>query len=244
MVESLGALVLRVGGWSCPAPKGAMPKRCPTRNRCSVIKHRPADVVAQPLVVKDKFAYRFRKLLPLPVALEPPCSRAPVFRHGSTRGLDGIGRGAKLVRGDVGHRPGLAGGIRGVASCPAQVPGCGHCMASRSASLHHFHFAACPGPGMFNRLARTKVCGARRLEEAKDVLGARGGPKSQEAVVRIGEGSATADRNETRVPDLGKDHGQTVHERAPRLARRSNEPLITPSATIEATAWSRPTVQS
>jgi hypothetical protein len=36
----------------------------------SAVKHRPADVIPQPLVVKYELANRFRELVTLPLALE------------------------------------------------------------------------------------------------------------------------------------------------------------------------------
>ena len=43
----------------------------------SAVKHRPADVVTQPLVVKYELANRLRELVTLPLALKSPCGRAP-----------------------------------------------------------------------------------------------------------------------------------------------------------------------
>jgi hypothetical protein len=83
---------------------------------------------------------------------------------------DRVGGRAKLVRGDVGDGPGLAGGVRGIPCCPTQVSGCPHRMAARRASLHHLDLATHPGPGMLDRLARSQVPRLSRLEEAKDVL--------------------------------------------------------------------------
>ena len=40
-------------------------------SRPSAVEHRPADVVSQPLIVKDEFANRIRELFALPLALEP-----------------------------------------------------------------------------------------------------------------------------------------------------------------------------
>jgi hypothetical protein len=52
----------------------------------SAVKHRPADVVSQPLVLKYEVANRFRELVTLPLALESPCGLALAFRRGSTCG--------------------------------------------------------------------------------------------------------------------------------------------------------------
>ncbi len=46
----------------------------------SAVKHRPADVVPQPLVVKYELANRLRELVTLPLALESPCALALAFR--------------------------------------------------------------------------------------------------------------------------------------------------------------------
>jgi hypothetical protein len=75
-------------------------------------------------------------------------------------------------------------------------------MAARRASLGHLDLASHPGTGMLDRLTRTWVLRLSRLEEVKDVLRARCRPKSEELVIRIGEGSTAADRHEARVPDL------------------------------------------
>lgn len=57
-----------------------------------------------------------------------------------------------------------------------QVSGCPHRMAARRARLHHLDLATYSGPGMLDRLARSRVPGPGRLEEAKDVLCTRGSP--------------------------------------------------------------------
>ena len=72
---------------------------------------------------------------------------------------------------------------------------------------------------MFDRLTRSSVLGLSRLEEVKDVLRARGGPKGEEMVVRIGESPTTADRHEARVPDLREDHGWPSFGNAPSETR-------------------------
>jgi hypothetical protein len=66
----------------------------------SALEHRPADLVAQPLVVQDELADRIGELLALPTALEP--SRAVGLARGSRRArrLDRVGRSTELVGGD------------------------------------------------------------------------------------------------------------------------------------------------
>jgi len=144
----------------------------------SAVKHRPADVVTQPLVVKYELANCLRELVTLPLALESPCGRALAFRRGSPCGLDRIGGRTELVRSDVCDGPGLASSVRGMPCCPAQVSGRAHGMAARRASLGHLDLATNPGAGMLDRLTRPWVRGASRLEEVKDVLSATCRPKS------------------------------------------------------------------
>jgi len=64
-------------------------------------------------------------------------------------------------------------------------------MAAHRTSLHHRDFATHPGAGMLDRLTRSWVLTLSRLETAKDVLRARGGPKSEETVIRVGESPTT-----------------------------------------------------
>jgi hypothetical protein len=56
-------------------------------------------------------------------------------------------------------------------------------MAARRAGLGHRDFASHEGAGMLDRLTRPWILRPHRLEEAKDVLCARCGPKSQEVVI-------------------------------------------------------------
>src|SRR5437016_7163836 len=191
---------------AAPTQERAAP-RCSRPDARSAVKHRPADVVPQPLVVKNELANRLRELVTLPLALESPCGPALAFCRSSMCGLDRIGGRTELVRGDVCDGPGLASSVRGMPRCPTQVSGRAHCMAARRASLGHLHLATHPGAGMLDRLTRSWVLRLSRLEEVKDVLCARRRPKSEEMVIRISEGPAAADRHEARVPDLREDHG-------------------------------------
>jgi hypothetical protein len=77
-----------------------------------------------------------------------------------------------------------------------------------------------PGAGMLDRLTRSQVLRLSRLEEVKDVLRARCRPKSEEMVIRIGEGPTAADRHEARVSDLREDHGWHSFLHPPNTRRR------------------------
>src|SRR5690242_8495494 len=136
----------------------------------SAVEHRPADFVAQPLVVEDELANRLRELVALPPALQSPGALSLSVWRGSSCGLDRIGGRAELVRGDVGDGRGLTGSVRGMPCCPTQVSGRGVCMAGRRASLGHRDLAAHPGAGLLDRLTRSRVVRLSLLEEAKDVL--------------------------------------------------------------------------
>src|SRR3954447_258656 len=56
----------------------------------SAVKHRPADVVPQPLVVKYELANRLGQLVTLAPAFESPCAVALTFRRAGMCGLDRI----------------------------------------------------------------------------------------------------------------------------------------------------------
>nr|WP_198543347.1 hypothetical protein [Pseudofrankia sp. BMG5.36] len=121
----------------------------------SAVKHRPADFVPQPLIVKHKLANRLRKLVTLPPALTSTRGLAVAFRHGGTGSFDRIGGSTKLVRGDVRDGPSLTRGVCGMPGGPSQVSGRAHGMTARRASLHHRHLAAHPSAGMLDRLTRS-----------------------------------------------------------------------------------------
>ena len=132
------------------------------------------------------------------------------FGRGGTRCLDRVRGRAELVGRDVGDSRGLAGRVRGMPWCPAQISGRGHRMARRRASLGHGDLAARPRPPEFNRPPGSRILRPKRLEEPEDVRRARCRPQGEELVIRIGESSAAADRHETRVADLREDHAITL----------------------------------
>src|SRR5439155_20487849 len=108
----------------------------------SAVEHRPADVLPQPLVIEYELANRLRELVALPPAFESPCALALSLRRGSTCGLDRIGGRTELVRGDVCDHRRLAGSERGMAPCPTQVSGRGHCMPPSRPCLGQCDLAA------------------------------------------------------------------------------------------------------
>src|SRR5439155_3508704 len=177
----------------------ALVGQCQRPDALLAVKHGPADVVPQPLVVEYELADGIRELVALPPALESPCALALTFRRGGACGPDRIGGGTELVRRDVCDDRRLAGSVRGMAWRPAQISGRGHCMASCRACLGHGDLTARPGPPEFDRATRSQVLRPSRLEEVQDVFRARCRPQAEEMVIRISEGPTAADRHETRV---------------------------------------------
>src|SRR5579875_3250445 len=168
----------------------------------SAVEHRPADVVAQPLVVEDKLANRLRELVALPLALASPCALGLSLWRSGACGFDRIGGGAKLMSGDVRNDRSLPGGICGIARRPLQVSGCAHRMAARRARLGHHDLATRPGVGRLDSLAWSRILGSGRFEDVKDVLRARRRPQGEKPMIRIGEGSTATDRYETWIADF------------------------------------------
>jgi len=165
-------------------------------------------VVPLALVVEDELADRLRELVALPSALTSPCDLARSFRRASTGGLDRVGGRTELVRSDVCDGCGLPGSVRGMPCCPMQVSGRGVCMAGGISSLGHRDLAVHPRAELLDRLTRSRVPGPARLEEVKDVLGARCRPQGEELVIRIGKSPTAADRHETTVAGFRKDHNR------------------------------------
>ena len=176
--------------------------------RRSAVEDRPADAVAQSLVVKHEVADRPWKPVTLPPALGPARGLRRAVRRGGPRGLDRVGGRAEVVGGDVRHGARLPGRVRGVARCPALVSRRPHGMAARRAGLRHRDLAAGPGAGMTDGLPRPRVPGVSRLEQVQDVLSASRRPQGEQVVIAVRQGPAAADRHQARVAHLRQDHGR------------------------------------
>jgi hypothetical protein len=175
-------------------------------SRPSAVEHRPADVVSQPLIVKDELANRIRELFALPPALEPAGALlAPGRRR--TRRLDRVGGSTELVRCDMRHHGRLAGRICGMPSGSAQLSCRTHGMATRRTGLGHPDLAARPCPNLLDCLAGPRIRGLHRLEEVQNVLCARRRPQGQKPVVGVRERPPAADGDEPGIAVLGEDHG-------------------------------------
>ena len=81
---------------------------------CSAVEHPPTELVSHPLVVQDELANRRRQLVALPRALQPAGLLTGASGGCRTHGLDRVGGGSELVRGDVRHHGRLAGSERRV----------------------------------------------------------------------------------------------------------------------------------
>ncbi len=167
------------------------------------VEHRPADVVSQSLIIQDQVADRFRQLLALPLAFPATGGLALPLWRGCPHGLDGIGRRAELVGGDVCDHRRLPGSVRGMACYPAQVPGRGHGMAACCARLSHRNLTARPSASQFDGATRPVVMGLHVLEEVQHMLGAIGRPDRQQVMIGVLESAAATHRDEPGIPLFG-----------------------------------------
>src|ERR1039458_5868296 len=70
----------------------------------SAVERKPAQLVAQPLVVEHKFSDLVGELGALPLALQTAGLHAVVLRRCRSRGPDRVGRGAEFVGRHMAHR--------------------------------------------------------------------------------------------------------------------------------------------
>ena len=176
----------------------------------SAVEREPAQRVAQPLVVEDKFSDLVGELSALPLALEAANRLALVFRRRRSRRPDRVGRGTELVSRHMPHRRGLAGSVRGMPCCPTEVSGRGVGMAGRRAGLSPCDLTPRPGTPELDRPTWTVVLRPCPLEVVQHVLRAVGRPHREKTVIVVLEGPAATHGDEPRIPDLGEDH-QSAH---------------------------------
>jgi hypothetical protein len=69
---------------------------------------------------------------------------------------------------------------------------------------------------MGDRHPRSWIVGLSRLAQAEDVFSARCRPKSEELVLRVGEGPTATDRHEAGVSDFREDHRRQAYHLFPR----------------------------
>ncbi len=111
----------------------------------SAVERKPAQLVAQPLVVEHKFSKLVGELGTLPLALQAASRFALVLGRCRSRRPDRVGRGTELVGRHMAHRRSLAGSVCGMPCCPTQVSGRGVRMAGRRAGLSPRDFTPRPG---------------------------------------------------------------------------------------------------
>ena len=174
--------------------------------RVSELKHRPANGVSQPLVVKNKVPNGVRELVALPLALESSGSLAFSRRHRSTHCLDGVGGRAEFVGSNMGHGCCLSRGKCGVTCGTSQLPrGCIG-MTSGTAGFRHRDFAASPCTNQGDGGSWPGIVWSLRFKETKDVLGAGCGPQGNKPVMLISERSTATNGDEAGIANLRQDH--------------------------------------
>ena len=172
----------------------------------SAVERKPAQRVAQPLVVEHELPDLVGELGALPLALQAASRLALVFRRCRPRRPDRIGRSTELVGRHMAHRRGLAGGVRGMPCCPTQVSGRGVCVAGRRAGLSPRDLTLRPGTPEVDRPTWTVVLRPCLLEVVQHVLRAISSPHREKSMIVVLEGPAATHGGEPRIPDLGEDH--------------------------------------
>ena len=181
--------------------------------RASAVEGEPAQGVAQSLVVEHKFSDLAGELRPLPPALQAASRLALVRSRCRPRRPDRVGRRSELMGRNMTHRGALAGSVRGMPRCPAQVRGRRVRMAGRRTGLSPRDLTPRPRPGEVDRPTWTIVLRPCVLEVVQHVLRAVGGPRREKTMIVVFEAPAATDRDESRIPDLWKDQRSVPYVR-------------------------------
>lgn len=128
------------------------------------VEHRPANVVSQSLIIQDKLADRLRQLFALPAAFPTTGGLALPLWRSCLRGLDGVGRSAELVGGNMRHGRRLACSERGVPSGSTQISGCRVGVARSRTRFSHRNLTSRPGASQCDGSTRPVVIGSYFLE--------------------------------------------------------------------------------
>ena len=186
----------------------------------SPVERKPAQLVAQPLVVEHKFSDLVGELSALPPGFQAASRLTFDFNRCRPRRPDRVGRRTELVGRHMAHRCGLAGGVRGMPCCPTQVSGGSVCMAGRRAGLCPPDLTSRPGTPEVDCPTWTVVLRPCLLEVVQHVLGAVSRPDRQKAVIVVLEAAAATHGDEPRIPNLGEDHQFAISLLCPpRIAR-------------------------
>jgi hypothetical protein len=172
----------------------------------SAVKNKPAQLVAEPLVIEHELADLVGESGTLPPAFQTACLHAIGVDRRSARSLDGVRRCPEFVSSDVSHGRGLAGGVSSMPWSTTQISRRGVRMARRGASHSPADLAACPCTPEVDRSTWPVVVGPRLLEMVQHVLRAVSRPEREATVIVVLEDSAPTHRDEPWIPDLGKDH--------------------------------------
>jgi len=172
----------------------------------SAVERKPAQLVAEALVIEHKCSDLVGELSALPLALQAASCLAFVFSRCRPRGLDRISRSTELVGRYMADRSCLAGGVTGMPRCPTQVSGCGVGVTGRRTGLSPGDLTARPGTPEVDRPTWTVVLRPCLLEVVQYVLRAVSLPERQKVVIAVLEAAAATLGDEPRITDLGKDH--------------------------------------
>jgi hypothetical protein len=169
----------------------------------STVEYKPADLIAQLLVIKYKIPDLTRKLCTLPCTLKAACFFSLTVRCRLTRSFDGVGSRSKLVCCDVRHR-------RRLTCCKCGVPGGSAQFSCRRLSVpcgspgfRHRSSALSLGACQLDGLTRPFVIRLYFLKQVQDMLCTISSPDRKQMVICICESSSATDRDESGVPFLG-----------------------------------------
>ena len=198
----------------------------------SAVEGRPAQLVAQSLVVEHEFSDFVGELGALPTALQPAGLHAVVCSRCCPRRLDRVRGGSQFVGRHMAHCRGLAGSVRSMPGCTTQVSRRGVGVAGRGAGFCPRDLTPRPGTSEVDCPTWTIVLRPGLFEVVQDVLRAVSRPHRETTMIVVLEGPAATRGDEPRIPDLGKNHRlahpAVVSVTAPSLSSRfSTAEIIT-----------------
>ena len=136
----------------------------------SAVERKPAQLVAEPLVIEHELSDLVRELGALPLAFHAAGRLALALTSCRSRRPDRLGRGSELVGRNMAHCRGLAGSVRRVSWRPSQIPGRCVRMAARSAGLGPRDLTSRPCTPEVDPLTWPVVLRSHHLEVVQHVL--------------------------------------------------------------------------